>query len=131
MLAFYLDEPLSEIEQNQVIQQLKTSGISIEDCLDFKHINFEFSAEDSDLTHAEIIKVFEKNLQAASVTVAKPSIFILPKGGFRWGMLLQMAFKNITNYYPYVVQPWETNANKVITRRDHLLVTDINSAMNN
>lgn len=131
MLAFYLDEPLSELEQNQVIHQLKVLGITIEESLDFKHITFEFSPDDSDLTHVEIIKIFEKHLQAAAVTVAKPSLFILPKGGFRWGMLLQMAFKNLTNYYPYVVQPWETNANKVITRRERLLVTDINSAMNN
>jgi hypothetical protein len=84
---------------------------------------------DSELTHTEVIKAFEDILIKLGTPAGVQSTFILPKGGLSWGMLLQMAFKNVSHFYPFIVQPWEMNADRKHTRRKRILVTDINSAM--
>lgn len=129
MLAYYLDEPLTESEQKMVIEQI--NEISAHNITKLELIQFTepIPSNDNNLTHAEIIKSFESILTKLNTPSDIQSIFILPKGGLSWGMLLQMAFKNVTQYYPFVVQPWEMNKDRIYQRRTHILVTDINSAM--
>lgn len=129
MLTYYIDEQLSASEQKMVIQQINTISINKVERLDFIQIIDEIPTNDSDLTHAEIIKAFEDILIKLGIAAGVQSTFILPKGGLSWGMLFQMAFKNVSHFYPFVVQPWELNADKKHKRRERILVTDINSAM--
>lgn len=129
MLAYYLDEPLSIHEQKIVLEQINAISINKVDHLEFLQITNEIPMSDSNLTHAEIIKAFEAILIKLCTPKGLQSTFILPKGGLSWGMLLQMAFKNVTSFYPFIVQPWQMGADKKHKRRERILVTDINSAM--
>lgn len=129
MLAYYLDEPLTIHEQKIVLEQINAISINKVDHLEFLQITNEIPMSDSNLTHAEIIKAFEDILIKLGTATGVQSTFILPKGGLSWGMLLQMAFKNVTSFYPFIVQPWEMGPDKKHKRRERILVTDINSAM--
>lgn len=129
MLAYYLDEPLTIHEQKIVLEQINAISINKADHLEFLQIINEIPMNDSNLTHAEIIKAFEDILIKLGTATGVQSTFILPKGGLSWGMLLQMAFKNVTSFYPFIVQPWEMGPDKKHKRRERILVTDINSAM--
>jgi hypothetical protein len=129
LLTYYIDEPLSEIEKKTVIEQINAISNHAVELLILKQITDQIPTNDSELSHAEIIKVFENMLINLGVPAGVQSTFILPKGGLSWGMLLQIAFKNVSQYYPFVVQPWEMNADRKHKRREHILVTDINSAM--
>lgn len=129
MLAYYLDEPLSIHEQKIVLEQINAISINKVDHLEFLQITNEIPMSDNNLTHAEIIKAFEDILIRLGTPKGLQSTFILPKGGLSWGMLLQMAFKNVTSFYPFIVQPWEIGPDKNHKRRERILVTDINSAM--
>ena len=129
MLTYYIDEPLSALEQKMVIEKINTISINKVDRLEFIQIIDEIPNNDNELTHKEIIKAFEDMLIKLGTPTGVQSTFILPKGGLSWGMLLQMAFKNVSHFYPFVVQPWEMNADRKHTRRERILVTDINSAM--
>lgn len=129
MLAYYLDEPLSIHEQKIVLEQINAISINKVDHLEFLQITNEIPMSDSNLTHAEIIKAFENILIKLGTPNGLQSTFILPKGGLSWGMLLQMAFKNVSSFYPFIVQPWEMGPDKQHKRRERILVTDINSAM--
>ena len=129
MLTYYIDEPLSALEQKMVIEKINTISINKVDRLEFIQIIDEIPNNDNELTHKEIIKAFEDMLIKLGTPTGVQSTFILPKGGLSWGMLLQMAFKNVSHFYPFVVQPWEMNADRKHTRRERFLVTDINSAM--
>lgn len=129
MLAFYIDEPLSPIEEQVVIEQLKLHGETIT-ALEFKRIPFVFPADASQFTNKEMIVKLQNHLNNAGAPIGKQSVFILPKDGFRWGMLLQMAFQAVTQYYPYVVQPWEMDENNKLQRREFIMVTDTNAFMN-
>ena len=129
MLIYYIDEPLSVHEQNMVIEQINTISINKIDRLDFIQLIDKIPSNDNELTHAEIIKAFEDILIKLGIPAGVQSTFILPKGGLSWGMLLQMAFKNVSSFYPFVVQPWEMAADKKHKRRERILVTDINSTM--
>lgn len=129
MLTYYIDEPLSATEQKMVIEQINTMSINKVDHMDFIQLIDEIPTNDSELTHKEIIKAFEDMLIKLDTPAGVQSTFILPKCGLSWGMLLQMAFKNVSYFYPFVVQPWEMNADRKHKRRERILVTDINSAM--
>ena len=129
MLTYYIDEPLTANEQQIVIEQINTISINKINHLDFIQFIDEIPTNNSELTHTEIIKAFEDMLVKLGTPTGIQSTFILPKGGLSWGMLLQMAFKNVSHFYPYVVQPWEMNADRKYKRRERILVTDINSAM--
>ena len=129
MLTYYIDEPLSAPEQKIVIEQINTMIINKVDHLDFIQFVDKIPTNDSELTHKEIIKAFEDILIKLGIPTGVQSTFILPKGGLSWGMLLQMAFKNVSHFYPYIVQPWEMSADRKYIRRERILVTDINSAM--
>lgn len=129
MLTFYIDEPLSALEEAIVIEQINTISSNKTYQLEFKQLTEQIPANDSDLTHVQIIERFEDMLIKMEVPLETQSAFILPKGGLSWGMLLQMAFKKVSNYYPLVIQPWEMGKDKIHKRRQHILVTDINSAM--
>lgn len=129
MLIYYIDEPLSVHEQNVVIEQINTISINKIDRLDFIQLIDKIPSNDSELSHAEIILAFEDILIKLGIPAGVQSTFILPKGGLSWGMLLQMAFKNVSSFYPFVVQPWEMAADKKHKRRERILVTDINSTM--
>ncbi len=129
MLTYYIDEPLSAIEQKMVIEQINEISSNTVEQLMLKQITDQIPTNDSELSHAEIIKVFEEMLIGLETPVGIQSTFILPKGGLSWGMLLQIAFKNVSKFYPFVVQPWLMNADRIHKRREHILVTDINGAM--
>jgi hypothetical protein len=129
LLIYYIDEPLSVHEQNMVIEQINTISINKIDRLDFIQLIDKIPSNDTELSHAEIIKAFEDILIKLGIPAGVQSTFILPKGGLSWGMLLQMAFKNVSSFYPFVVQPWEMGPDKKHKRRERILVTDINSAM--
>ena len=129
MLAYYLDEPLSIHEQKIALEQINTISINKVDHLQCIQIINQIPMSDCDLTHAEIIKAFEDILIKLGTPKGLQSTFILPKGGLSWGMLLQMAFKNVSSFYPFIVQPWEMGPDKKHKRRERILVTDINSAM--
>lgn len=129
MLTYYIDEPLSATEQEIVIEQINKFSNNAVEQLVLKQITDQIPTNDSELTHAEIIKVFEDMLIRLGIPAGIQSTFILPKGGLSWGMLLQIAFKNVSKFYPFVVQPWEMNADRVHKRRERILVTDINGAM--
>jgi len=107
LLTYYIDEPLSVTEQKMVIEQINTININKVDRLEFIQIIDRIPTNDSELSHKEIIKAFEDILIKLGTPTRVQSTFILPKGGLSWGMLLQMAFKNVSHFYPYVVQPWE------------------------
>lgn len=129
MLTYYIDEPLSAIEQKMVIEQINEISSNAVEQLILKQITDQIPTNDSELSHAEIIKVFEEMLIGLETPVGIQSTFILPKGGLSWGMLLQIAFKNVSKFYPFVVQPWQMNVDRIHKRREHILVTDINGAM--
>lgn len=129
MIAYYIDQPLSEPEQIMVIEQINEISDNKITKLDLVQLRDSMPPNDSNLTHAEIIKAFESMLIQLGTPTNIQSTFILPKGGLSWGMLLQMAFKNISHYYPFVVQPWEINQDKVYQRRKNIIVTDINAAL--
>lgn len=129
MLTYYIDEPLSAIEQKMVIEQINEISSNTVEQLILKQITDQIPTNDSELSHAEIIKVFEEMLIGLETPVGIQSTFILPKGGLSWGMLLQIAFKNVSKFYPFVVQPWQMNVDRIHKRREHILVTDINGAM--
>jgi len=129
LLTYYIDEPLSEIEKKMVIEQINAISNHAVELLILKQITDQIPTSDSELSHAEIIKAFENMLINLGVPAGVQSTFILPKGGLSWGMLLQIAFKNVSQYYPFIVQPWEMNADRKHKRRERILVTDINSAM--
>lgn len=129
MLTYYIDEPLSSVEQKLVIEQINAISINKIDRLEFIQIIDKIPTNDSELSHREIIKAFEDILIKLGTSAGLQTTFILPKGGLSWGMLLQMAFKNVSHFYPFVVQPWEMNGDRMYTRRERILVTDINSAM--
>jgi len=129
LLTYYIDEPLSATEQEIVIEQINKFSNNAVEQLVLKQITDQIPTNDSELTHAEIIKVFEDMLIRLGIPAGIQSTFILPKGGLSWGMLLQIAFKNVSKFYPFVVQPWEMNADRVHKRRERILVTDINGAM--
>lgn len=59
MLTYYIDEPLYALEQKMVIEQINTICSNKVDRLDFIKLIEAFPENDSDLTHAEIIKAFE------------------------------------------------------------------------
>ena len=129
MLAYYIDEPLSAIEQEIVIEQINAISTNTVEHLILIQMADLLPTNDSELTHTEVIKAFEDILIKLGTPAGVQSTFILPKGGLSWGMLLQMAFKNVSHFYPFIVQPWEMNADRKHTRRKRILVTDINSAM--
>lgn len=129
MLAYYLDEPLTESEQKAVIEKINEISSRKITKIELVKLTEAIPSNDNDQTHAEIIKTFESMLIRLGTPSNIQSMFILPKGGLSWGMLLQMAFKNVTQYYPFVVQPWEMNKDRVYQRRTNILVSDINSAM--
>lgn len=129
MLTYYIDELLSSVEQKLVIEQINAISINKIDRLEFIQIIDKIPTNDSELSHREIIKAFEDILIKLGTSAGLQTTFILPKGGLSWGMLLQMAFKNVSHFYPFVVQPWEMNGDRMYTRRERILVTDINSAM--
>lgn len=129
MLAYYIDEPLSDTEQATVIEQIRNLSTNVIDKLEFKQIAETIPDNQSDLSHAEIIKTFENILTTLEAPTGVQSVFILPKGGLSWGMLLQIAFKNVSSFYPYVVQPWEISKDRTYQRRQNVIVTDINAAI--
>ncbi len=129
LLTYYIDKPLSATEQKMVIEQINTISINKVDHLDFIQLIDEIPTNNSEMTHKEIIKAFENMLIQLHMPAGVQSTFILPKGGLSWGMLLQMAFKNVSHFYPFVIQPWEMGPDKKHKRRERILVTDINTAM--
>ena len=128
MLTYYIDEPLSDTEQASVIGQIRSLGSNIIDKLEFKQITEAIPDNQSNLAHTEIVKTFENILITLGAPAGAQSVFILPKGGLSWGMLLQIAFKNVSSFYPFVVQPWEMSKDRIYQRRQNVLVTDINTA---
>jgi hypothetical protein len=100
LLAYYIDEPLSAIEQEIVIEQINAISTNTVEHLILIQMADLLPTNDSELTHTEVIKAFEDILIKLGTPAGVQSTFILPKGGLSWGMLLQMAFKNAATFIP-------------------------------
>ena len=132
MLAFYIDEPLSPDEQQQVMEQLECFGENASETLEFRRIPYVFPADGSALRNQEIVKVFKGHLRNAGVPSGRLCVYIMPKNAIRWGELLQVAFVEASGFYPYVVQPWTWEGvvgDSTIVRSEWMRVTNMNAAM--
>ena len=132
MLAFYIDEPLSQSEQIEVIAQLTEFGENVASGLEFKRIPYVFPLDGSSVKNEEMIEVFKGHIRNAGVPTESQCVFIMPKEGIRWALLLQMAFEAAVGYFPYVVQPWTKDSyteDAPIMRSEWMRVTNMNGVM--
>ena len=130
MLAFYIDEPLSQAEQQQVIEQLAGFGEDVGSGLEFKRIPYIFPADGSTVKNEEMIKIFKGHIRNAGAPTESQCVFIMPKDGIRWGLLLQMAFGEVVGHFPYSVQPWTQEAeDSPVMRSEWMRVTNMNGVM--
>jgi hypothetical protein len=130
MLAFYIDEPLSEKEQLDVLEQLSSFGEDVSLGLEFKRIPFVFPADSSSVKNEDMIQIMKGHLRNAGVPNRPSCLLVMPKEGVRWGNLLQMAFEDAVGYFPFVVQPWNGAAESGdLVRREWMRVINMNGVM--
>ena len=132
MLAFYIDETLSQSEQMEVIEQLAEFGEDVGSGLEFKRIPYVFPADGNAVKNEEMIEVFKGHIRNAGVPTGDQCVFIMPKDGIRWALLLQMAFEAVVGYFPYIVQPWTQDSyteDAPILRSEWMRVTNMNGVM--
>ena len=128
MHAYYIDEPLSETEAAQVIDELRNWGETVSTGLEFRRIPFVFPVEDEGFaTDFSAWKLFEQHLRNAGVRNGPSCVFIMPKDGVKWALMLQCAFERVAGHLPYVVQPWLECQNGQVVRREWMNVVDISS----
>lgn len=128
MHAYYIDEPLSETEAAQVIDELRNWGETVSTGLEFRRIPFVFPVEDEGFaTDFSAWKLFEQHLRNAGVRNGPSCLFIMPKDGVKWALMLQCAFEGVAGHLPYVVQPWLECQNGQVVRREWMNVVDMSS----
>ncbi len=129
--SFYLDIQPSPEETASIIESLNAiDGLKIE-ALDYIRIPHVFPVEgDVAVNLDKLYRMFRNHLIKAGAVKGKQALFIMPKNEARWASLIQGAFSEETGYYPYVVQPWELAADKLLARRNDLFVIDMHSMMN-
>jgi len=131
MLAFYIDEPLVSSEESEVLSVLAARGTKLER-LEYRRIPCVFPSANERVTNDRMLSVLRGHIQNAGIPVGVQSIFIVPKDGIRWAVLLQEAFYLVTGFYPMMIQPWQRSASDdsdVVTRRSFLQMIDMHSVM--
>lgn len=129
MQAYYIDEVLTDTETKDTIQVLNEFGFNAVESLDFKHIPLLFPMDGSDAAKQELATDLRAHLQNTGIALGQKSLFIIPRDGLRWSMLMQQAFENVTGYLPVIVQPWEY-VNKELVRRGNLMITNMDNHFN-
>jgi hypothetical protein len=129
MKAFYIDEVLTEKEAKDTIQVLNVFGFNTVESLEFRHIPLSFPMDGNAVAKLEMATNLRDHLKHSGVTLGQKSLFIIPRDGLRWSMLMQQAFENITGYLPVIVQPWEY-VNKELVRRGNLMITNMDKDFN-
>lgn len=124
MKAFYIDEVLTDTETKETIQVLNEFGFNTVQSLEFNFIPLSFPADGSTAAKHEMAIKIRGHLKQAGVFLGQKSLFILPKDGLRWSMLMQQVFEGVTGYSPVIVQPWEY-VNKELVRRGNLMITNM------
>lgn len=125
MHAYYIDQPLSEDEAAQVIDELRNCGERVKAGLEFRRIPYVFPVESEAASDYSTWKIFEQHLRNAGVRMGPPCVFIMPKDGMRWALMLQFAFERVAGHLPYVVQPWLECHSGQVVRREWMSVTDM------
>lgn len=126
MHAYYIDESLSETESAQVIDELRNWGESVPAGLEFRRIPYVFPVEDEiSASDYSAWKHFEQHLRNAGVRMGPPCIFIMPKDGMKWAMMLQFAFERVAGHLPYIVQPWLECQSGHLIRREWMNVVNL------
>ena len=128
MFAFYMDERLSGTEELEVLEQLADFGESIADGIEYRRIPFVFPIGLGSATDGERVNGLKSHLRNAGVPAGRQSLFILPRDGIRWAIILQQPFREISGNLPYAVQPWQRGDDGALVRRDHLFVIDMSGA---
>jgi hypothetical protein len=54
-----------------------------------------------------MIEALKGHLRNAGMPIGIQSIFIVPKDGIRWAVLLQEVFYLVTGFYPIMIQQWQ------------------------
>lgn len=128
MHAYYIDEPLSETESAQVIDELRNWGETVSAGLEFRRIPFVFPVEDEGFaSDYSAWKLFEQHLRNAGVRNGPSCVFIMPKDGVKWALMLQCAFERVAGHLPYVVQPWLECQTGHVVRREWMNVVDMSA----
>lgn len=131
MLVFYIDETLTESEESDVLAALSAKGMA-QDRLDYRRIPCVFPTKNEAVTNEKMLEVLKGHVRNAKVPIGVQSIFIIPKDGIRWGVLLQEAFHLVTGFYPVMIQPWQRlqiDGDDSVTRRDYLHMIDMHAVM--
>lgn len=129
MLTFYVDVKLTEAVEADALSALASRGVKLE-MLDYRRIPFVFPASSHPITNDRMIDVLKGHLRNADVPVGVQSLFVVPKDGIRWAVLLQEAFYLVTGYYPIMIQPWQITLDgdeEIIIRRDYLHMIDMHA----
>lgn len=126
MHVYYIDESLSESESAQVIDELRNWGESVPAGLEFRRIPYVFPVEvDVSASDYSAWKHFEQHLRNAGVRMGPSCVFIMPKDGMKWALMLQFAFERVAGHLPYVVQPWLECESGQLVRREWMNVVDL------
>lgn len=129
MLTFYVDEKLTEIEEAEVLRALASRSVG---ALVYQRIPCVFPAHGESVTNEKMLDVLKGHIRNAGVPVGVQSIFVVPKDGIRWAVLLQEAFYLVTGYYPVTIQPWQRSLeddDDTVTRREYLHMIDMHAAL--
>ena len=128
MLAYYIDEALSESETGGVLEQLLEFGEDVAAGLTFMQIPLDEGMVDTD----DLIEACAIHLRDAGISPETRFLFIMPKDEERWGSILHSAFKECERPFPYVVHPWEQDGyddDAPFMRCDPMVVKDLQVAM--
>lgn len=131
MLAFYIDETLLETEEVDVLETLSAQGRKT-DLIEYRRIACVFPASGEKVTNEKMLHALKGHLRNAQVPVGVQSIFVVPRDGIRWAVLLQEAFYLVSGFYPIMIQPWEvqpSDAGDALVRRDQLRMIDMHAVM--
>lgn len=131
MLAFYIDETLTEGEEAEALGALALRGVKL-DRLEYRRIPCVFPAMNDPITNEKMLEVLQGHVRNAGVPIGSQSMFIVPKDGIRWAVLLQEAFYQVTGFYPIMIQQWQrplADGDDSITRRDYLNMIDMHAVM--
>jgi hypothetical protein len=131
MLAFYIDETLTAAEEADAVSRLRSQGRTL-DRLEYRRIPCVFPAAHESVTNEKMLEVLKGHIRNAGAPTGAQSIFIVPKDGMRWAVLLQEAFYLVTGFYPVMIQQWQRSLvddNSAVTRRDYLNMIDMHAVM--
>lgn len=128
MLAYYIDEALSESEADGVLEQLQEFGEDVASGLTFMQIPID----DGALSETDLVEACAVCLRDAGISPEARFLFIMPRDEEKWGEILHAAFKECERPFPYIAHPWEQEGyddDAPIVRRDSIPVMDLQVAM--